>query len=293
MISASLLGALAGSGALPFPRESYEQTICGVGPRRQGQPRRVCRRLRARAAAMPRAHAGGRHRPSRQPTPAGAAGVDGPDGLLRRMAARCRRASTPIPNRVRDMASRGLKKVVDYQDLAYGAEYLDRLDQAVALDDAGAWLHAVDRRGEASRQRHVLRRHDPRRRSEDALDARRPRAPRGRRQGRRHPAGDRIFPPAHRGVLRHDAGRARPLHRGAAEARRLPRPPHQSRPAHPHRQLCRLRQPLADRRHAPLAPPPAAPPGRGRASRALVPAGARIMSRPTMRWPSRSSTAAG
>ena len=39
MISASLLGALAGSGALPFPRESYEQAIAAVGPRRQGQPR--------------------------------------------------------------------------------------------------------------------------------------------------------------------------------------------------------------------------------------------------------------
>ena len=31
MISASLLGALAGSGALPFPRESYEQTILASG----------------------------------------------------------------------------------------------------------------------------------------------------------------------------------------------------------------------------------------------------------------------
>ncbi|TJW57768.1 MAG: hypothetical protein E5V97_34655, partial [Mesorhizobium sp.] len=32
MISASLLGALAGSDALPFPRESYEQAI-GAGGR--------------------------------------------------------------------------------------------------------------------------------------------------------------------------------------------------------------------------------------------------------------------
>ncbi len=31
MISASLLGALAGSGALPFPRQSYEQTISASG----------------------------------------------------------------------------------------------------------------------------------------------------------------------------------------------------------------------------------------------------------------------
>ena len=42
-----------------------------------------------------------------------------------------------LPEAVRDMAGRGLKKVVDYQDLAYGGEYLDRLDKAVALDDAG------------------------------------------------------------------------------------------------------------------------------------------------------------
>ena len=40
------------------------------------------------------------------------------------------------PEPLRDMAARGLRKVVDYQDLRYGAEYLDRLDQAVALDDA-------------------------------------------------------------------------------------------------------------------------------------------------------------
>ena len=31
MISASLLGALAGSGALPFPRETYEKTILSSG----------------------------------------------------------------------------------------------------------------------------------------------------------------------------------------------------------------------------------------------------------------------
>jgi indolepyruvate ferredoxin oxidoreductase beta subunit len=46
--------------------------------------------------------------------------------LTRRVAA--------LPEPVHDMALRGLKKVVDYQDIAYGGEYLDRLDRAVALD---------------------------------------------------------------------------------------------------------------------------------------------------------------
>ncbi|MFP3443090.1 DUF6537 domain-containing protein, partial [Pantoea sp. SIMBA_133] len=40
------------------------------------------------------------------------------------------------PEPVRSMALAGLRKVVDYQDLAYGAEYLDRLDKALAADSA-------------------------------------------------------------------------------------------------------------------------------------------------------------
>ena len=35
------------------------------------------------------------------------------------------------------MALRGLRKVVDFQDMRYGVEYLDRLDRAVALDGEG------------------------------------------------------------------------------------------------------------------------------------------------------------
>jgi indolepyruvate ferredoxin oxidoreductase beta subunit len=40
------------------------------------------------------------------------------------------------PEPLREMAGRGLKKVVDFQDIAYGGEYLDRLDRAVRLDAA-------------------------------------------------------------------------------------------------------------------------------------------------------------
>ena len=191
MISASLFGALAGSGALPFPRESYEPTIAAVGPRRQGEPRGLRRRLSTRArpaeAPMPAARRSGAEarpdqlgrRDSRRVARRIGAG-DGPEQLLHGWQALAARVDA-CPEPLRDMAARGLKKVVDFQDLAYGGEYLDRLDRAVALDDAGAWLCAVDRGGKASRQRHVLRRHDPRRRPEDPLDARRPGAARGRR----------------------------------------------------------------------------------------------------------------
>jgi indolepyruvate ferredoxin oxidoreductase beta subunit len=53
-----------------------------------------------------------------------------------------RAAALPAP--VAEMAAAGLRRVVDFQDLAYGAEYLDRLDGVVAHDDA-ARGHALSR----------------------------------------------------------------------------------------------------------------------------------------------------
>jgi indolepyruvate ferredoxin oxidoreductase beta subunit len=159
VISASLLGALAGSGALPFSRESYEQTIATSG-----------RGVKASLAAFAGGFEGARRQsatsaPAASPVPdvevqaTGSAqalfspslrGEDGgsqmrggtnlsgktpagPSRLVdgwRRLAARVEH----LPEEVRDMASRGLRKVVDYQDQAYGAEYLDRLERAVVLD---------------------------------------------------------------------------------------------------------------------------------------------------------------
>ena len=156
MISASLLGALAGSGALPFPRETYEKTILASGRgvkaslaafaggfegARGGAPAgsplagRSTARARRQAVRHPRQlrrETGGRAR-------AGAGGsrqvVAGPDRLVdgwRHLTARVDR----LPEEARDMALLGLRKVVDFQDAAYGQEYLDRLERAVELDNA-------------------------------------------------------------------------------------------------------------------------------------------------------------
>jgi indolepyruvate ferredoxin oxidoreductase beta subunit len=131
MISASLLGALAGSDALPFTRESYEQAIGAGG-----------RGVKASLAAFGAAHdrARGTAAPAQKVAePAivesGAGRVSGPQNLLQGWQALAARIDL-MPVAVRDMALRGLRKVVDYQDLAYGQEYLDRLDKAVALDGA-------------------------------------------------------------------------------------------------------------------------------------------------------------
>ncbi|CCV03336.1 putative indolepyruvate oxidoreductase subunit B [Mesorhizobium metallidurans STM 2683] len=140
MISASLLGALAGSDALPFTRESYEQAVSAGG-------RGVKASLAAFGAAYDRARgiagadpSGDKlEKPAVSETGPGVIGqVSGPQSLLlgwQQLAARI----DDLPASVRDMAMLGLKKVVDYQDIAYGREYLDRLDRAAALDNADGY----------------------------------------------------------------------------------------------------------------------------------------------------------
>ena len=61
------------------------------------------------------------------------AGPQGPARLLAQWnALEARLAKLPAP--VREMAEAGLRHVVDFQDPAYGTEYLDRLDRVVAAD---------------------------------------------------------------------------------------------------------------------------------------------------------------
>ncbi|MBN8244999.1 indolepyruvate oxidoreductase subunit beta family protein [Nitratireductor aquimarinus] len=131
VISSSLFGALAGSGALPFARESYEETIEASG-------RGVKASLAAFGKAFERTVAGEDASAVVQDAPPAGQGiaVAGPERLVAAWNALAARADA-YPEPVRAMALAGLRKVVDYQDLAYGAEYLDRLDQALALDSAG------------------------------------------------------------------------------------------------------------------------------------------------------------
>lgn len=128
-ISASLFGALAGSGTLPFTRAQFEETI-----RRSG--RGVDASLRAFAAAhdLATGEADETTPPAassaRSEAPAKLSALDSLKADWRSLLAR----SDALPEPSREMARAGLRKVVDYQDLAYGAEYLDRLENAAARD---------------------------------------------------------------------------------------------------------------------------------------------------------------
>ena len=134
VISASLFGALAGSGALPFERAAFEEAIRNSG-------KAVESSLRAFAAGFKvAAESVDIQSPIARPT---APNIIGPKHMMNEWAVLEERAAT-LPAPVADMALAGLRKVVDFQDCAYGQAYLDRLDAIVALDDAAhAWLLSI------------------------------------------------------------------------------------------------------------------------------------------------------
>ncbi len=128
VISAVLFGALAGTGVLPFERTAFEDTIRrgGVG---------VEASLLAFAAAFERAA-----------QPDAPAHLDAPAVVTSALP----KASHPQVQALIDRAARshsgaalhivieGLRRLVDYQDPAYAALYLDRLEAVQAVERAQA-----------------------------------------------------------------------------------------------------------------------------------------------------------
>ncbi|MDA5193252.1 indolepyruvate oxidoreductase subunit beta family protein [Govanella unica] len=114
VISSVLFGALAGSGALPFPRESYEETIKQTG-------KAVPTNLKAFARAYDEAQA---RAPRQLPTVAAAP----------RSALEARVGN--FPAEVQEFVRHGIARLVDYQDQAYATLYLDRLDTIAAAAKA-------------------------------------------------------------------------------------------------------------------------------------------------------------
>lgn len=129
VISSSLFGALAGSGTLPFPRQTFEDAITASG-------RGVKASLRAFAAGFEAANNGVIESPSSRGSTAKpkADTPSGPERLLAQWQALEARAMA-LPEAAREMALAGLRAVVDFQDLDYGIDYLDRLEHIAAGDD--------------------------------------------------------------------------------------------------------------------------------------------------------------
>ncbi|WP_033072948.1 indolepyruvate oxidoreductase subunit beta family protein [Sphingopyxis sp. MWB1] len=114
VISSILFGALAGSGALPFPREAFEAAIRGGGKAVDANLRGFTSGFDA-ATGTPEPAAS--ETPSPVPAPTTAAGR----ALLARIE-----ATLPAP--AHRFAIEGVRRLIDYQDADYAALYLDRLD---------------------------------------------------------------------------------------------------------------------------------------------------------------------
>jgi indolepyruvate ferredoxin oxidoreductase beta subunit len=121
MISASLFGALAASGALPFSREAFEATIRegGVG-----------------GAASLAAFTAGFATPATSSeavkTETGTI-LGGTPTQRARLESLLRRVDAEFPMEARPMLRLGVARLIDYQDLDYAGEYLDHVAALVAL----------------------------------------------------------------------------------------------------------------------------------------------------------------
>jgi indolepyruvate ferredoxin oxidoreductase beta subunit len=126
MVNAVMLGALAGCGRLPLPAAACEAAIRADGKAVESNLRGFRAGLEAAlAAANPPAAA------SR--SAAGSPAAASPSSL-----ADFAHAIAAMPVAARDLALQGLRRLVRYQDLAYGRLYVDRLVPIGAADARAA-----------------------------------------------------------------------------------------------------------------------------------------------------------
>lgn len=124
VISSSLFGALAGSGALPFPRSAYEDAIKVSG-------KGVDASLRAFSAGFDAAK-NGVPEPDKTTSEPGPNLVGSASEMEKWKVLVEKTKALPAP--VQSMTQAGLMKVVDFQDCAYGETYLKRLVGVIARD---------------------------------------------------------------------------------------------------------------------------------------------------------------
>lgn len=124
VISSVLLGALAASSALPFPRDLYEQAIRKSGVAVQAN-------LAGFAAGFERAL---KSAPAAGAIPAGA---EPRSDAGRRLDARVRAS---FPAHLHGLVTEGVRRLMDYQDGAYADLYLVRLMRVLERDAAAGGL---------------------------------------------------------------------------------------------------------------------------------------------------------
>ena len=124
VISATMFGALAGTGVLPFPRALFEGAIQAGGKGIEPSLRAFAAGYDQARAPMPPVVV---EPPTAQDAVPPATGTAVLDDLLDRLR-------RDFPPSVHGILFAGLRRVTDYQDAAYGSEYLDRMSTLLELD---------------------------------------------------------------------------------------------------------------------------------------------------------------
>ncbi len=119
VISSVLFGGLAGAGALPFPREAYEDVIRHGGRMVEENLKGFARGYAAASGAEIEMYG---DEPEAQ-----RAGARGGENLVRTLR-------RDFPHQVQDMLLEGARRLADYQDRKYVVEYADRLKPILSAD---------------------------------------------------------------------------------------------------------------------------------------------------------------
>jgi indolepyruvate ferredoxin oxidoreductase, beta subunit len=142
IVSAVMLGAIAGSGLYPFPREAYEFVVRG-GSAPDKVDRIAAASLRGFAAGFDAVDA------PRQQAEMVARLLDGQDLAKPSAAGLPAAIASRFPTQVQDLLALGHARVLDYQDPAYAALYIERLQKVLdaerTSDPAGIRGFAVTR----------------------------------------------------------------------------------------------------------------------------------------------------
>lgn len=140
VISAVLLGAISGAGVLPFPKESFAEAIARSGIA-------VTTNLAAFEDAHRQAESGVTHAAAQKSAGLRPVPETARTAALQPLLERVRR----LPPAAQPLVLEGVRRALDYQDVAYAGRYLERIERIALLDtsrgapEAGALTQAVAR----------------------------------------------------------------------------------------------------------------------------------------------------
>ncbi|WP_271911394.1 indolepyruvate oxidoreductase subunit beta family protein [Vreelandella alkaliphila] len=136
VISAVLFGALAGSQALPFPREAFEQAIrdggIGVAASLRAFDKSFLQALGAESYSEPS---------DSSPREEGAP----PNAKVSEVDIMMAEVDSRFPKQARQVVREGVLRLIDYQDHAYASEYLELLQQRLVRIQQKEVDHAIVR----------------------------------------------------------------------------------------------------------------------------------------------------